>query len=186
MAKMEFDCPGIIHGGIYDGWTITIEKALDDPDFMCAFLKAPNSTEKYDHFLEDGIDEKLDEFVENCDIEWQIDKKLQISEVRQKENKVIGWWVKNLPKSIKVFDMMIDGYDAAEEVGIYVLIGSLVLEFYDKPLEKHNSKELKKFLELYNQFIDEFKGMFLENICEWLPGSAEVQDSIIAMVSKRL
>ena len=186
MAEIEFDCPGIIHGGTYDGWTITIEKALDDPSFMCAFLKAPNSTEKYDHFLEDGIDVIIEDFVANCDIEWQLDKKLQISEERQKENKVIGWWVRNLPQSQKVFGMMTEGYDPTESVGIYVLIGSLILEFYDKPLKAHNGKELKKFLELYNRFIEEFKGIFLENNGKKLAKNPKAQDSVIAMVSTEM
>ena len=47
-------------------------------------------------------------------------------------------------------------------------------------------KVLKNFLELYNQFIQEFKGTFLENVREWIPESAEIQDSIIAMVSTEM
>ena len=107
------------------------------------------------------------------------DKARIVSEERQKENEVIAWWIKNFPQSKNVFDFTTDGWDKTERIGIYILIGNLVLEFYDKA---HNSNELKNFLNLYNQFILEFKGKFLEDICQWLPENSEVHDSIIAMV----
>ena len=179
MTEILFNKIGIVRKGESKGWNVVIEKEHDEHgDEYYVYLQNPKTKEQFDDYYDNF--KLLKEAVEEMDVEWTV------SEERQKENKVIGWWVKNLPQSQKVFSMMTEGCASTESVGIYVLIGSLVLEFYDKPLKAHNSKILKKFLDLYNQFIQEFKGTFLENNGKKLEKNPKAQDSIIAMVSTEM
>ena len=179
MAEILFNKTGIARAGQCKGWNVVIEKEHDEyGDEYYVYLQNPKTNEIFDDYYDNF--ELLEKAVEEMDVEWIV------SEERQKENKVMAWWIKKLPQSQKVFDMMTDGCDPTEAVGIYVLIGSLVLDFYDKPLKNHNSEELKKFLELYDQFIQEFKGMFLENNGKKLEKNPKAQDSIIAMVSTEM
>ena len=179
MKEILFNRTGIARAGQCKGWNVVIEKEHDEyGDEYYVYLQNPKTNEVFDDYYDNF--ELLKKAVEEMDVEWIV------SEERQKENKVISWWVANLPKSQKVFSMMTEGYDPTEAIGIYVLIGSLVLEFYDKPLKAHNGKELKKFLELYNRFIEEFKGIFLENNGKKLAKNPKAQDSVIAMVSTEM
>lgn len=86
--------------------------------------------------------------------------------IREKENRLMQWWVERMPQTKEIFDNCVKYYEEDENIGLYNFIGDLVVVIYDRALEKHDDKTISEFFCVYNDCVNEFKGQFLYNNSE--------------------
>ena len=174
MKNIQFK-DGVVNDGEYKGCRCSLMIIKNEKLTLNIFGNGKLTTMKFDN---------IEQINKTIKIEWD-----DITKEKELAFEVAKWWKENFPDS-KFSDMIIEqieDWDTADGFSPYVLFGisGAVQPYYDEKININDKAELKKFLDVFSKFYDEFFDKFQHGKCndledyvatelfEWLLGDDE-------------